>query len=107
MVAERSRPATGYPPVTAAEEHTAAENVATGPSGREAGGIGPDGKVIVDAIAAVIDDHRRRIDAAAIDPEAKRYVLDLLDAVFLDLLQSVLNESGPLELVQKRRRATS
>ena len=105
MVAERSRSATGYPPVTAAEEQ-AAES-ALGVSGSDAGGIGSDGKVLVDAMAAVFDEHRRRIGASGIDPEAKRYVLDLLDAVFLDLLQSVLNESPIVRPFRERSAASS
>jgi hypothetical protein len=98
MTAAKAKEATGYPPLTAAEEKAA------GTVGTDAGRIGSDDKILVDAMAAVFDDHRRRIDAAAIDPEAKRYVLDLLDAVFLDLLQSVLNQSPVLELTPKRRR---
>ena len=98
MIAAKSKEPTGYPPVTTAEEQ-AAET-----AGTDAGRMGSDEKILVDSIAAVFDDHRRRIDAAPIGPEAKRYVLDLLDAVFLDLLQSVLYQSPALELTPKRRR---
>jgi len=97
MVSENSKRTTGYPPVTATETRQAAESGA-------AAGPGGNSNVIVDAMARVVEEHRRRIDAAALDPETKRYVLHLLDAVFLDLLQTVLDETSALEVLRNHRR---
>ena len=103
MIAEKSRQATRYPPVTSAEERQATESASTRPSHSKGNGVGSDGKAIVDAMAAAFDEHRRRIGVAAIDPVAKKYVLELLDAVFLDLLQSVVDAPPLLELTPARR----
>ena len=98
MVAENSRRATGYPPVTKVEERRAAENASADRAGGGTERLSADGKVMVDAIAAILDEHRRRIDTAALDAEAKQAMLDLLDGVFLDLLQLVLTEPSAREL---------
>jgi hypothetical protein len=92
MVSENSKHATGYPPVTETETRQAAESAA-----------GTDSNIVVHAMADVIEEHRRRIDAAALDPGVKRYLLDLLDAVFLDLLQTVLDEASALDVLRGRR----
>ena len=101
MAAETSKRATGYPPVTKIEEETAARSASAAPSSG-ASRLDADGKLIVDAIAAVFDRHRNRVSALSMDPEEKRCVLDLLDAVFLDLLQVVLNEASAVEQVLQR-----
>ena len=106
MAARASKRMTGYPPVTEAEEHLAAAN-GSAASSADATRLEPDGKLIVDAMAAVFDEHRRRVSTSSMDPEAKRGVLDLLDVVFLDLLQVVLNESSAVEQVLHRHRAAS
>ncbi len=106
MAAESSKQATGYPPVTEPEEEKAAENAAAATPRTEASRLGTEDKVLVDAIAAVVDQHRGKIDKAALEPETKRYTLDLLDALFLDLLQTVLTEAPTLEVSRRRRRAT-
>jgi hypothetical protein len=56
-------------------------------------------------MAGVVERHRRRIDAAALDAEVKHYALDLLDAVFLDLLQTMLDKGSALEVLRSSRRA--
>ena len=95
MSPENLRRPSGYPPVTEIEELIAA---ADGSSAQDAptgtGTFGPNGKAMVDGLAAVFDKHRQRIDAIVLDPAIKRDVLDLLDAVFLDILQAVLSESS-------------
>ncbi len=106
MIVPTSKQATGYPPVTEAEEQKAATNASAATLSDRAR-LDPDGKLIVDAMAAVFDEHRRRISASSMDPEAKRGVLDLLDVVFLDLLQVVLNEASAVEQVLQRHRPAS
>jgi hypothetical protein len=106
MVAEKAKRATGYPPVTKAEEQQAAGHASAALSA-DVSRLDGDGKLIVDAMAAVFDRHRRKVSAISMDPEEKRYVLDLLDAVFLDLLQVVLNEASAVEQVLQRHRAAS
>ena len=102
MAAERSRLATGHPPVTNIEERTVEENASTADLG-DASRLDPDGKLVVDAMAAVFEEHRHRVEALPLEPEEKRNVLELLDAVFLDLLQVVLNEASAVEQVLQRR----
>jgi hypothetical protein len=98
IVAENSKRGTGYPPVTETETRQAAESAAArGPSA--------DSSSIVAAMTEVIEEHRRRIDSAALDPEVKRYLLDLLDIVFVDLLQTVLDEASALDVLRGSRRA--
>jgi hypothetical protein len=106
MAAAKSTGMTGYPPVTEDEEREAAES-ASSASLTGSTRLDADGKLIVDAMAAVFDDHRRRVSASSMVPEAKRGVLDLLDVVFLDLLQVVLDESSAVEQVLQRDRAAS
>ena len=91
---------TGYPPVTEAEEREA-QQTAPRTSGRfsiPAGRLGANEKIVTDAIAAVIDRYRTEIGAAPLDDESRRRTLDLLDAVFLDVLQAVLNEPTAREV---------
>jgi hypothetical protein len=98
MAAQNSKRTTGYPPVTESETQQALE-------GATAGRPSANSNLIIDAMAGVVEQHRRRIDAAALDAEVKRYALDLLDAVFLDLLQTVLDEASALEVLRSSRRA--
>ena len=96
------RSTTGYPPVTQAEEREAEQTAprTSGrfsiPSGRLGAGAGE--KIITDAIAAVIERYRAEIGAAPLDDKSRRRTLDLLDAVFLDILQAVLNEPTAREV---------
>ncbi len=106
MASNGSKQVTGYPPVTELEEEKAAENAAATTSEAEAIRLGIEDKFLVDAIAAVFDEHRKRIDKATLETETKRHALDLLDAVFLDLLQTVLTEAPVLEVSRKRRQGT-
>lgn len=104
MTTVRSKRATGYPPVTPTEEQSGPEpRLGAGPL--RPVGLDADGKLIVDAMAAVFDDHRGRIGRMALSLEGKRAVRDLLDEVFLDLLQVVLNEASAVEQVLQRRPA--
>ncbi len=99
------RSTTGYPPVTEAEEREA-EQTAPRTSGRfsiPSGRLGPNEKIITDAIAAVIERYRTEIGAAPLDDESRRRTLDLLDAVLLDILQAVLNEPTAREVLRERR----
>jgi len=98
MGAQNSKRTTGYPPVTESETQQALE-------GPTAGRPSANSNLIIDAMAGVVERHWRRIDAAALDAEVKRYALDLLDAVFLDLLQTVLDEASALEFLRSSRRA--
>jgi len=96
---------TGYPPVTEAEEREA-QQTAPHTSGRfsmPSGRLGPNEKMITDAIAAVIERYRTEIGAAPLDEESRRRTLDLLDAVFLDILQAVLNEPTARETLREGR----
>ena len=104
MVSENSKPATGYPPVTEAESRQAAETAAAERPNGGSGRLGAQSKIIVDAMAGVVEEHRRRIDATGLDPAVERYALDLLDALFLDFLQIVLDEASALEVVRGCRR---
>ena len=106
MAVERPKLATGYPPVTNIEEQKAAGNASAAALG-DASRLDPDGKLVVDAMAAVFDEHRRKVGALPLEPEERRNVLELLDAVFLDLLQVVLNEASAVEQVLQRRRSRS
>jgi hypothetical protein len=98
MGAQNSKRTTGYPPVTESETQQALE-------GATAGRPSANSNLIIDAMAGVVERHRRRIDAAALDAEVKHYALDLLDAVFLDLLQTMLDKGSALEVLRSSRRA--
>ena len=52
-----------------------------------------------DAMAAVIEKHRAEIASAPATPEARQFALDRLDAVYLDMLRTVLDESSAVELL--------
>ena len=96
---------TGYPPVTQAEDREAAQT-APRTSGRfsvPSGRLGANEKIITDAIAAVIERYRAEIGAAPLDDESRRRTLDLLDAVFLDVLQAVLNKPTAREVGRESR----
>jgi len=96
---------TGYPPVTRAEEREAAQT-APRTSGRfsvPSGRLGANEKIITDAIATVIERYRAEIGAAPLDDENRRRTLDLLDAVFLDVLQAVLNTPPAREVGRESR----
>jgi hypothetical protein len=88
------KPSTGYPPVTQAEERDATQTAsrASGRSSVPSGRLGANEKIVTDAIAAVIERYRAEIKVAPLDDESRWRTLDLLDAVFLDILHAVLNE---------------
>jgi len=67
--------------------------------------MGESEKVVVDAIAAAVEKRRRNLDTVSLGPEIRRYMQDLLDAVLLDVLQTVLNEASALEVLRSERRA--
>jgi len=67
--------------------------------------MGESEKVVVDAIAAAVEKHRRKLDTVSLSPEIRRFMQDLLDAVLLDVLQTVLNEASALEVLRSERRA--
>src|SRR5690348_5445206 len=92
MSADKSQRPTGYPPVTDAEERVAASGRSTDPGTAGAARLGANGKIVIDALATVFDEHRKRIEAASIEPVIKRHALNLLDGLFLDILQTVLSE---------------
>jgi len=99
------KPSTGYPPVTQAEERDATRT-ARGASGRfsvPSGRLGANEKIITDAIAGVIERYRAEIGVAPLDDESRQRTLDLLDAVFLDVLQAVLNEPTAREVRRESR----
>jgi hypothetical protein len=105
MAPENSRAATGYPPVTETEEQAAADKTATPRPASQAGRLDSGGKAIVDAVAGVFGAHRGKIDAMPLDLEVKRYALDLLDAVFLDVLHTVLSQSPTFDKEHRDRAA--
>jgi hypothetical protein len=96
---------TGYPPVTQAEEREATQTAprASGRFSVPSGRLGANEKIITDAIAAVIERYRAEIGVAPLDDESRRRTLDLLDAVFLDILQAVLNEPTAREVRRESR----
>jgi len=67
--------------------------------------MGASENVVVDAIAAVVEKHRREIDTASLGPEIRRYMLNLLDTVLLDVLQTILDEASALQVLRSERRA--
>ena len=102
---------TGYPPVKPAEREQAqrtarSDQESSGARGRLVS-LAADQKTITDAIAAVIEKHRTEIASAPVTPEARQCALNLLDDVFLDMLQTVLNESSALDLLFDKRSARS
>jgi len=56
-----------------------------------------------DAIAGVIERYRAEIGFAPLDDESRQRTLDLLDAVFLDILQAALNEPTAREVRRESR----
>jgi hypothetical protein len=111
MPPDQADQSTGYPPVKPAEQEQAQS---TGRSDQDSSGararstsLADDQKIITDAMAAVIEKHRAEVASAPATPEARQFALDLLDAVFLDMLQTVLDESSAVELLLDKRGAGS
>jgi len=99
------KPSTGYPPVTQVEERDAARTArrASGRFSVPSGRLGANEKIITDAIASVIERYRAEIGVAPLDDESRQRTLDLLDAVFLDILQAALNEPTAREVRRESR----
>jgi hypothetical protein len=111
MPPDQADQSTGYPPVKPVEQEQAQS---TGRSDQDPSGArarstsrAADQKIITDAMAAVIEKHRAEIASAPATPEARQFALDLLDAVSLDLLQTILDESSAVELLFDKRGACS
>jgi len=111
MAPNQTNESTGYPPVKQTEQEQAES---TARSDQESSGarsrlvsLAANQTTITDAIAAVIEKHRTEIASAPMTPEARQCALDLLDAVFLDVLQTVLNESSALDLLFDKRSSRS
>ena len=103
MPPDQADQSTGYPPVKPAEQEQAQS---TGRSDQDSSGararstsLAADQKIITDAMDAVIEKHRAEIASVPAAPEARQFAPDLLDAVFLDMLQTVLDESSAVELL--------
>jgi hypothetical protein len=111
MSRDQADQSTGYPPVKPVEWEQAQSAVGSGQASSGARGgparLAADQKVITDALAAVVEKHRAEIASAPMAPEARKYVLDLLDAVFLDMLETVLDEFSALGLPFDKRGARS
>lgn len=111
MSRDQADQSTGYPPVKPAEweqaQRTVRSDQASSGTRGEPAGLAADQKVITDAIAAVVEKHRAEIAAAPTAPDARKYALDLLDAVFLDMLQAVLSESSMLNPLFDKRGSRS
>jgi hypothetical protein len=108
MPPDQADQSTGYPPVKPAEQEQAqstarSDQDSSGARARSTS-LAEDQKIITDAMAAVIEKHRAEVASA---PEARQFALDLLDAVFLDMLQTVLDESSAVELLLDKRGAGS
>jgi hypothetical protein len=111
MPPDQADQSTGYPPVKPAEQEQAQS---TGRSDQDSSGararstsLAVDQKIIADAMPAVIEKHRAEIASVRATPEARRFAPDLLDAVFRDMLQTVLDESSAVELLFDKRGAGS
>jgi hypothetical protein len=107
MPPDRPNHATGYPPVKPAEKKQARETTPSKQEPREAdggsAGLTSKQRIITDAVSAVMEKHRAEIASAPVAPETRQYALDLLDAVLLDILQTVLNEASALDLLVVKR----
>lgn len=101
MSVDKTRSATGYPPVKESETRQAANNaVGTRASARRnptRADERADERIVTDAIATVIERHRTEINAAQLSAETKRYAIDLLDYLYLDVLKTVLAKSSVLD----------
>ena len=86
----------GYPPVKPAEQKHAQS---TGRSDQDSWGARARSSLAADAMAAVIEKHRAEIASAPATPEARQFALDRLDAVYLDMLRTVLDESSAVEML--------
>jgi len=100
---------TGYPPVKPEEQAQSTGRSDQDSSGARArsSSLTADQKIIKDAIATLIEKHRAEIASAPATPEARQFALDLLDAVSLDMLQTVIDESWAVELLFDKRGACS
>ena len=111
MPRDQADRSTGYPPVKSVEQEQAQS---TGRSDQDPSGararstsLAADQKIITDAMAAVIEKHRAEIASAPATPEARQFALDRLDAVYLDMLRAVLDESSAVELLFDRHGGSS
>jgi hypothetical protein len=111
MSPDRPDHATGYPPVKPAEKKQARGTTQSKQEPPDSDGgsasLTSNQKIITDAVAAVMEKHRAEIASAPVAPETRQYALDLLDAVLLDILQTVLNEASALDLLFVKRGSRS
>ena len=88
---------TGYPPVKPVEQEHAQ---GTGRSDQDSWTArARSTSLAADAMAAVIEKHRAEIASAPATPEARQFALDRLDAVYIDMLRTVLHESSAVEML--------
>ena len=103
MPPDQANQPTGYPPVKPAEQEYAQSAGRSDQDSRSARArstsLAADQKIITDAMAAVIEKHRAEIASAPATPEARQFALDRLDAVYLDMLRTVLDESSAVEML--------
>ena len=100
MPPDQANQPTGYPPVKPAEQEHAQGTGRSDQDSRSARARSTS--LAADAMAAVMEKHRAEIASAPATPEARQFALDRLDAVYLDMLRTVLDESSAVEMLFDR-----
>ena len=99
---------TGWPPVTRVEREKIkgkARRTNARPKARtlEATNLTGEQTTMANAMAAVVEEHRREIAFAAVALETRQYAIALLDAVSFDMLQAALGQLSVSSRPSKKR----
>ena len=97
MSPDQADQSTGHPPVKPVEQEHAQSTDRSDQDSWTARARSTS--LAADAMAVVIEKHRAEIASAPATLEARQFALDRLDAAYLDMLRTVLDESSAVEML--------